>query len=91
MACTRLGNCCYPAFLGGEGRGKVTTAALRGQSSGAMYKSRWPSWAPVPNKPRVSLDVKQLNQIFAEPALSECCQPFFGLSYSFLQREHILG
>ena len=26
----------------------------------AVWKSRWPSWAPVPNKPtRVSLDVKQ--------------------------------
>ena len=21
------------------------------QSSGALWKSRWPSWAPVPNKP----------------------------------------
>ena len=30
-----------------------------GQSSGAMWKSRWPSWAPVPNKPTVSVDVKQ--------------------------------
>ena len=29
------------------------------QSSGAVWKSRWPSWAPVPNKPRVSVDVKQ--------------------------------
>ena len=24
-----------------------------------MWNSRWPSWAPVPNKPRVSVDVKQ--------------------------------
>ena len=24
-----------------------------------MWKSRWPSWAPVPNKPTVSVDVKQ--------------------------------
>ena len=23
-----------------------------------MRKSRWPSWAPVPNKPTVSVDVK---------------------------------
>ena len=30
-----------------------------GQSSGAALKSRWPSWAPVPNKPTVSVDVKQ--------------------------------
>ena len=29
------------------------------QSSGAVSKSRWPSWAPVPNKPTVSVDVKQ--------------------------------
>ena len=24
-----------------------------------MWKSRWTSWAPVPNKPTVSVDVKQ--------------------------------
>ena len=29
------------------------------QSSADVWKSRWPSWAPVPNKPTVSLDVKQ--------------------------------
>ena len=29
------------------------------QSSGAVWKSRWPSWAPVPNKPTVSVDGKQ--------------------------------
>ena len=29
------------------------------QSSGAVWKSRWPSWAPIPNKPTVSVDVKQ--------------------------------
>ena len=29
------------------------------QSSGAVWKSRWTSWAPVPNKPTVSVDVKQ--------------------------------
>ena len=27
--------------------------------SGAVWKLRWPSWAPVPNKPTVSVDVKQ--------------------------------
>ena len=27
--------------------------------SGAVWKSRWPPWAPVPNKPTVSVDVKQ--------------------------------
>ena len=29
------------------------------QRSGAVWKSRWPSWAPGPNKPTVSVDVKQ--------------------------------
>ena len=29
------------------------------QSSGTVWKSRWPSWAPAPNKPTVSVDVKQ--------------------------------
>ena len=29
------------------------------QTSGAVWKSRWTSWAPVPNKPTVSVDVKQ--------------------------------
>ena len=34
------------------------------QSSGAVIKSRWTSWAPVPNKPTVSVDVKQhINQL----------------------------
>ena len=28
-------------------------------SRGAVWKSRWPSWAPIPNKPMVSVDVKQ--------------------------------
>ena len=28
-------------------------------SSGAVWKSRWTSWAPVSNKPTVSVDVKQ--------------------------------
>ena len=32
---------------------------LNSQSSGAVWKSRWPSWAPVPNKPMFSVDVKQ--------------------------------
>ena len=34
-----------------------TQAAL--QSSEAVWKWRWTSWAPVPNKPTVSVDVKQ--------------------------------
>ena len=29
------------------------------QNSGAVWNSRWPSWAPVRNKPTVSVDVKQ--------------------------------
>ena len=29
------------------------------QKSGGVRKSRWPSWAPVPKKPTVSVDVKQ--------------------------------
>ena len=29
------------------------------QSSGAVWKSRWTSWAAIPNKPTVSVDVKQ--------------------------------
>ena len=29
------------------------------QSAGAVRKSRWTSWAPVPNKPTVSVDIKQ--------------------------------
>ena len=28
-------------------------------NSGAVWKSRWTSWAPVPNKPTISVDVKQ--------------------------------
>ena len=34
-------------------------------SSGAVWKWMWTSWAPVPNKPTVSVDVKQhFNQLF---------------------------
>ena len=29
------------------------------QSPGAVWKSRWTSWAPVPKKPAVSVDLKQ--------------------------------
>ena len=29
------------------------------QSSGVVWKSRWPSWAPIPNKPMPSVDIKQ--------------------------------
>ena len=33
--------------------------AIECHSSGARWKSRWTSWAPVPNKLTVSVDVKQ--------------------------------
>ena len=36
-----------------------SASVSRKRSSGAVWKSRWPSWAPVPNKPTVSVDVKQ--------------------------------
>ena len=29
------------------------------QSSGAVWKPRWTSWAPIPNKPTVAVKVKQ--------------------------------
>ena len=35
-----------------------------GQSSGAVWKSRWTSWAPVPNKPTVSVDVNQPSTVW---------------------------
>ena len=33
------------------------------ESSGAVWKSRWTSWAPVPNKLTVSVDVKRHSTI----------------------------
>ena len=39
--------------------GSNTKSRMSNQSSGAVWKSRWPSWAPVPNKPKVSVDVTQ--------------------------------
>ena len=34
------------------------------QNTRAVWKSRWPSWAPIPNKSMVSMDVKQhFNQL----------------------------
>jgi len=32
---------------------------IESQSSGGVWKSRWTSWAPIPSKPTVSVDVKQ--------------------------------
>ena len=43
--------CAYSIF--------TPTLWLQRQSSGAVWKSRWTSWAPVPNEPTVSVDVKQ--------------------------------
>ena len=37
----------------------VIVPSLVARSSGAVWKSRWTSWAPVLNKPTVSVDVKQ--------------------------------
>ena len=34
-------------------------AQILTQRSGAVWKSRWTSWAPVTNKPTVSVDVRQ--------------------------------
>ena len=37
----------------------IAPATVLSQSSGAVWKSRWPSWALIPHKPMVSVDVKQ--------------------------------
>ena len=54
------------------------------RSSGVVWKSRWPSWAPVPNKPTVSVDVKQHStnlftngRVSAEPRGSNGSAPRF--------------
>ena len=48
-------------YLGAPTQATLSAASLlpSDQSSGAVWESRWPSWAPVPNKPTVSVDVKQ--------------------------------
>ena len=38
---------------------EVNCPTRRARSPGTVWKSRWPLWAPVPNKPTVSVDVKQ--------------------------------
>ena len=43
-------------------------------SSGAVWKSRWPSWAPIPNNPTVSMDVMQHSTINSGPAASSLTQ-----------------
>ena len=46
-----------PVFV--HGLAWVNLDKLSCHSSGAVWKSRGTSWAPVPNKPTVSVDVKQ--------------------------------
>ena len=43
------------------------------QSSGDVWKARWPSWAPVPNKPTVSVEVKQRSAICTTPSDTKWC------------------
>ena len=51
---------------GDRAREQVLNSYMYAQSSGAVWKSRWTSWAPVPNKPTVSVDVKQhFNNMYA--------------------------
>ena len=38
---------------------KNTASLVITELRSCVRKSRWPSWAPVPNKPTVSVDVKQ--------------------------------
>ena len=54
----------HPSIWGGGGGGGggvivYSHRIITLQSSGAVWKSSWPSWAPVPKKPTVSVDVKQ--------------------------------
>ena len=48
--------------------------SLRIQSSGVVWESRWPSWAPVPNKPTVSVDVKQHSTNLKIHIVQELCE-----------------
>ena len=50
-------SCINACIKGGHGQ-------CLGQSSGAVWKSTWTSWAPVPNKPMVSVDVKHHVYLF---------------------------
>ena len=49
----------YPCVLHPPTKTWLPTSLTNKSLSGAVWKSRWPSWAPVPNKPTVSVDVKQ--------------------------------
>ena len=52
------------------------------QSSGAVWKSRWTSWAPVPNKPTVSVDVKHHS--------TNLCRSVLGTEPDTGTTEHVL-
>ena len=59
--------------------GQQTKGPLRGwgsQRPGAAWKSRWPSWAPIPNKPTVSVHVKKYTTNVGQ---SHVCMNVLGL------------
>ena len=62
------GGCCKAGPSGQKGG----CCAQLPRSSWAVWKSRWPSWAPVPNKPTVSVDVKQHSTNSAPSELRRC-------------------
>ena len=58
--CSTVNLSYHPMHTGGSSAlNKRSEWWKNGQGSAAVWKSRWPSWAPVPNKPTVSADVKQ--------------------------------
>ena len=64
---------------------EIKSRAHSVQSSGAVWKSRWPSWAPVPNKPTVSADVKQHHQPRSQSFYCGSC------SFNLVQSHHKFG
>ena len=72
-SCTRHTNINGIASKGGSWH-KNKACVQTFQSSGGVWKSRCPSWAPVPNTPTVSVDVKQhfnITKHFHLPALQD--------------------
>ena len=68
-------------------------ADILAQCSGAVWKSRWPSWAPVPNKPTVSVDVKQHStqqRWHIRDHNSKLIRPLLGVSFSFFNSPRYL-
>ena len=59
------------------------SAALLRENSGAVLKSRWPSLAPVPNKPTVSVDAKQHS---ANQPSTDCIGNVLAFCYSTVYR-----